>query len=68
MTTEENRSKLIGITEISKEYLPISKKRVRRFVSIYLDPIFIGNRMFVEREKLETLLSDPDREKFPLNL
>lgn len=68
MTTEKNKSKLIGITEISKVYLPISKKRVRRFVSIYLDPIFIGNRMFVEREKLEALLSDPGREKFPLNL
>lgn len=68
MTTEKNRSALVGITEISKAYLPISKKRIRRFVSIYLDPIFIGNRMFVEREKLEALLSDPDREKFPLNL
>lgn len=68
MTTEKNRSTLVGITEISKDYLPISKKRVRRFVSIYLDPIFIGNRMFVEREKLEALLSDPGREKFQLNL
>lgn len=68
MTTEKNRSALVGIAEISKVYLPISKKRVRKFVSIYLDPIFIGNRMFVEREKLEALLSDPDREKFPLNL
>ena len=68
MTTKKNQSALVGITEISKAYLPISKKRVRRFVSIYLDPIFIGNRMFVEREKLEALLSDPDREKFPLNL
>ena len=68
MTTEKNRSALVGITEISKAYLPISKKRVRRFVSIYLDPIFIGNRMFVDRGKLEALLSDPNREKFPLNV
>ena len=66
--TKPNRSKLVGITEISKVYLPISKKRVRRFVSIYLDPVFIGNRMFVERDKLEALLSDPNRERFPLNL
>ena len=63
-----NNSKLVGITEISKVYLPISKKRVRRFVSIYLDPVFIGNRMFVERDKLEALLSEPNRERFPLNL
>ena len=65
---EANNSKLVGITEISKVYLPISKKRVRKFVSIYLDPVFIGNRMFVERDKLEALLSDPNRERFPLNL
>lgn len=68
MTTGKNRSALVGITEISKVYLPISKKRIRRFVSIYLDPIYIGNRLFVDREKLEALLSDPDRDKFPLNL
>lgn len=66
--TETNRSKLVGITEISKVYLPISKKRVRRFVSIYLDPVFIGNRMFVERDKLEALLSDPNRDRFPLDV
>ena len=68
MITETNRSKLVGITEISKRYLPLSKKRVRKFVTLYLDPIFIGGRIFVEREKLEALLSDPDRERFPLNL
>ena len=66
--TEPNRSKLVGITEISKVYLPISKKRVRKFVSLYLDPVFIGNRMFVERDRLEALLNDPHRERFPLNL
>ena len=68
MTIEKNRSAFVGITEISRVYLPISKKRVRRFVSIYLDPIFIGNRMFVDRGKLEALLNDPNREKFPLNI
>lgn len=68
MITGVNRSKLVGITEITKVYLPISKKRARRFVSIYLDPVFIGNRMFVEREKLESLLSDPKRERFPLDI
>ena len=68
MTTEKNRSALVGITEISKTYLPISKKRVRKFVSIYLDPVYIGNRLFVDRAKLEALLNDPGRDKFPLNL
>lgn len=68
MTTEINRSKLIGISEITRLYLPLSKKRARRFVKTYLDPKIIGNRIYVERDKLEALLSDPDRERFPLNL
>ena len=68
MKTEVNQSKLVGITEISKVYLPISKKRIRKFVSIYLDPVYIGNRIFVDRAKLETLLTDPVRDKFPLDI
>ena len=48
MTIEKNRSALVGISEISKVYLPISKKRIRKFVSIYLDPVYIGNRIFVD--------------------
>ena len=61
-------SKLVGITEITERYLPISKKRARRFVLLYLDAKRIGNRIFVERDKLEALLSDPERESFPLNI
>ena len=68
MTTEKSRSALVGITEISKVYLPISKKRIRKFVSIYLDPVYIGNRIFVDRAKLEALLTDPDRDRFPLDI
>lgn len=68
MIIETNKSKLIGINEITKQYLPISKKRARRFALLYLDAKRIGNRIFVERDKLENLLSDPEREKFPLNI
>lgn len=68
MTKETNKSKLVGITEITKLYLPLSKKRARRFVKTYLDPKIIGNRIYVERAKLEALLSDPDRERFPLDV
>lgn len=65
---EPNKSKLVGITEITQVYLPISKKRARRFVKLYLDTKQIGNRLFVEREKLEALLNDPNRERFPLDI
>jgi len=68
MTTAINKSKLVGITEITKAYLPISKKRARRFALLYLDAKRIGNRLFVERDKLEALLSNPDRDRFPLNV
>lgn len=63
---KENNSSLVGITEITEHYLPLSKKRARRFVLLYLDPIRIGNRIFVEREKLEKLLSGSGVRSFPL--
>ena len=42
---------------MQKEYLPMSKKKLRVFVKKYLDVKIIGKRMFVEREQLEKLLS-----------
>lgn len=68
MKTNTPKSKLVGITELTEHYLPISKKRARRFAFLYLDAKRIGNRIFVDRERLEALLSDPDRERFPLNI
>ena len=68
METATNRSKLVSIRQIREQYLPLSTKRVRSFVKTYLDPKRIGNRLYVERDKLEALLSDPDRERSPLNV
>lgn len=68
MTKQKNTSTLVGITEITEHYLPISKRKARKFVSLYMEPKRIGNRIFVERDKLESLLCDSEREKFPLNL
>ena len=64
----ENNSHWVGISEIQEKYLPLSKRRVRKFIALYLEPKRFGHRIYVEREKLEALLSDPDRERFPLNL
>lgn len=66
--TTQNNSSMVDITEITKRYLPISKRKARKFVSLYLDSKRIGNRIYVEREKLEALLYDTDRDEFPLNL
>lgn len=68
MEITRSRSKMVGITELTRAYLPISKKRARKFALLYLDGKYIGNRIFVERDRLEALLSDPDREHLPLNL
>lgn len=64
----EKKSTMVDISEITTTYLPVSKRKARKFVSLYLEPKRIGNRIYVEREKLETLLGDSERVMFPLNL
>ena len=65
---KENLSTLVGITEITSTYLLVSKRKARKFVSLYMDPKRIGNRIYVGRKQLEPLLVDPDRANFPLYL
>ena len=67
MTENQNNSAMVGIAEITRRYLPVSKRKARKFVTLYLEPKRIGNRLYVERAKLEELLCNPDRENFPLN-
>lgn len=64
----EEKSMMVDIDEIVSSYLPVSKKKARKFVSLYLDSKRIGNRIFVERAQLEKLLLDSNREDFPLDL
>jgi len=65
---EQKRSALVDISEIVACYLPVSRKKARKFVALYLDTKRIGNRIYVERAKLEDLLTDPNREEFPLEI
>lgn len=58
----------LDICELTSVYLPVSKRKARRFVERYLSVKRVGNRIYVEREQLERLLSDPDRENFPLDV
>lgn len=46
--------------------MPISKKKIRTLVKMYLPVKCIGGRIYVERAALEGLLSDPDRDIFSL--
>lgn len=71
MNQEQNQklnTRWVDISEITRSYLPISRRKARKFVALYLTPKRVGNRIYVEREALERLLSDPDRELFPLDL
>lgn len=56
MNNQPTVRKYLSIDDIQKEYLPISKKRLRILVKKHLDTKTIGNRLFVEREQLEALL------------
>ena len=58
----------VDINEIITEYLPISRKKARKFITLYLEPKKIGNRIYVERARLEALLPDPNRSNYPLPL
>ena len=58
--------KYLSIDEIQKEYLPVSKKKIRNLAKQYLNAKMIGGRLYVERESLEKLLTDPNRNSLPL--
>jgi hypothetical protein len=65
---EKRKTAWVDISSIVQEYLPISRRKARKFVDLYLTPIRVGNRIYVEREQLEQLLSDHSRENFPLDV
>lgn len=58
--------KYLTVDDIQKQYLPISKKRIRAFVKQYLNIRLIGGRIFVDRSQLEDLLSSTEQNSFPL--
>ena len=64
---QESKTAWVDICEIVRVYLPISRRKARKFVDLYLSPKRVGNRIYVERTQLEQLLADPDREYFPLD-
>ena len=66
--TEKNKTAWVDISSVVLEYLPISKRKARKFVELHLTPKRVGNRIYVEREQLEKLLSHPERERFPLDI
>ena len=52
--------KYISIDDIQKEYLPMSKKRLRMMVKKNLAVKKIGNKIFVERTEFEDFLKSKE--------
>ena len=52
--------KYISIDDIQKEYLPMSKKRLRMMVKKNLAVKKIGNKIFVERTEFEDFLDSKE--------
>lgn len=65
---EKRETAWVDIRELTASYLPVSKRKARKFVELYLTPKRVGNRIYVQRQQLEQLLADPDRESFPLDI
>ena len=66
--TEKRQTEWIDIKNIVEQYLPISKRKARKFVDMYCSSKkIVGGRIYIERKQLEQLLADPDRERFPLD-
>lgn len=65
---EKQKSMLVDITELTRDYVPMSRKSARRFIRLYLKRIKIGNRIYVHRAELEALLKDPDMTDLPLEI
>lgn len=67
--TEKRKTDWVDIGELTACYLPVSKRKARKFVELYCSSRkYVGGRIYVERAQLEQLLADPDRERFPLDV
>ena len=53
----------ISIKDVQKDYLPmLSLKRIRKLVTFHVHTLRVGNKILVDRDQLEKLLLDEDRE------
>lgn len=53
---ENNSKQWVSVSEIQKEYLPLSKKKIRELICKNLDVVRAGNKLIVERKQLEAFL------------
>lgn len=54
--TDERTTQWIDVNEIQKNYLPISKKAIRKLLKDNLDVARTGKKILVERKQFEDFL------------
>ena len=65
--TKITERKYLSISDVQREYLPLSKKKVREFVKEHLNVRLIGGRIYVQRAALENLLSSGNSQRSSLD-
>lgn len=53
---ENVSKKWLTVTQIQREYLPLSKKKIRKLICENLDVVKAGNKLIVERSQLLAFL------------
>ena len=56
MPEEKNTTQWVDVNYIQQNYLPISKKAIRKFLKDNLDVARTGKKILVERRQLEDFL------------
>lgn len=53
---------MIDIDTVQREYLQLSKKKIRNIANTYLRIIRCGNKILIDRMELEKFIKDPERD------
>lgn len=56
MQNETKTTDWIDVSTIQREFLPISKKKIRAIIKENLDVTFVGTKMLVEKSQLISFL------------
>ena len=62
-TTIIEKPLYMSIKDVQKDYLTmLSLKRIRKLVTFHVHTLRVGNKILVDREQIEKILTDEDRE------
>ena len=56
---QDSKPRYLTIDDIQRDFLPISKKRIRKIVNEHIHTIRVGNKILVDRNHLENFLENP---------